>query len=149
MAELIANGVTYSSKHVKAYIDGVYMVELKKVEYGDGRDRKVQRNWQGIPIGVNEDQYKADCKIELGKSEFDKLLDLARDLDCGIYDLPNIVITVEYNNGTQEIIDTISGYIKKNSLSVSENEEYIGHSLEIEVEDPILWNGVPAFVPNI
>jgi len=146
----IANGKALSARHVQMRIDGNYVVELKKVDYDDELPQELQTNWQGVSIGVTEDKYKANCKIEIGKNEFNKIVQLAKDQDVHIYGLPNMTIDVEYENDDGEnCIDTIVARMTKNSTSISDGEKYIGQSIEMLVVEPIKWNGVPAFKTDV
>jgi hypothetical protein len=152
MAEVsaVANGAVFSARHVKAYIDQEYVVELKKIDYDDELPKTAQRNWNGVFLGVAEEAYKANCKIELGKQAFNKIMKLAKDKGVGLYGLPELTIRVDYKNDKGEkCTDEIVGVIKKNSLSVGDNEKHIGHSLEIEVTQPIRWNEVEAFKTDV
>lgn len=142
------NGITFASKHVKAYMPSGYIIELKSIDYGDNMNKETINNMNGIPIGEYEEEYKADCKMTVGVTEFNKLVAESAAFG-GLYGLPAFKITVVYlNNDGLTFIDTITASIKKSSRKVGDKEKWIGNDLEMNVVGPILWNGIPAYTPQ-
>lgn len=93
-------------------------------------------------------EYKADCKMNVGVTEFNKIMAEAASFG-GLYGLPAFKITVVYlNNDGLTFIDTITASIKKSSRKVGDKEKWIGNDLEMNVIGPILWNGIPAYTPQ-
>jgi len=145
---LVVNGITYSSKNVKVSILTGYQVELKSIEYGDSMDKTVINNMNGIPIGENEGEYKADCKFTIGLTDFNRLNALS-SASGGIYGLPAFPLVTTYiNNQKLTSVDSFTVSIKKLGRKVTEKETWIAQEIECNIIGPIYWNGVPAYVPG-
>lgn len=148
MGDLTVNGVTFSSKHVRAFLPTGYILELKSIDYGDNLEKKTQNNMNGIPIGETLEDYKADCKFDVGITEWNKLNALASSFG-GIYNMPAFPIVINYKNSSGlDFTDTINASVKKTSRKVGEKDQWIGQSIECNVVGPISWNGIPAYTPG-
>ncbi|HOV12934.1 MAG TPA: hypothetical protein PK771_01515 [Spirochaetota bacterium] len=148
MPDATVNGVTFSSKHVRAFLPTGYVLELKSIEYGDNLEKKTQNNMNGIPIGETQEDYKADCKFDIGVTEYNKLVALSAAFG-GIYQIPAFPIVINYLNGSAvTFTDTLTVSIKKSSRKVGEKDQWIGQSIECNVVGPVLWSGVPAYTPG-
>lgn len=142
------NGITYESRNCKCFLPSGYVIELKSIEYSDNMDKKTITNMNGIPIGETTSEYKAEAKMTIGLTEWNKL-NAESAAFGGIYGMPAFPVVVSYiNNKGLTTTDSFTASIKKCSRKVDSKNEWIAQDIDLNVVGPIIWNGVPAYLPG-
>lgn len=141
------NGMTYDFESIKIMLPTGLTLGAESIEYGDEKGDEVITGTNGLPLGIGRGEYKGTCKLELQRMEYDKLNVLSA-ASGGFYNMAPMPVIVSYgNNGQPMTTDTLVTHWTKRSFKGAKGDTNLVVPLEGVLTQPIISNGVPAFVP--
>ncbi len=149
--QTIVNGNRHSWTSITLDADGLLIGGITSVDYSDNLEPGTPFGTDPVALGYTRGKYTADFSIEMYRAEFEAL-----KLRLGVAGVGFMESTGIYNvayiekslNGGEPIMDVIVGRISKVESSNSEGTDASKVKLTLKVIEPILWNGVPAVLPD-
>lgn len=142
---MTANGQIFDAESIKVMFPTGMVALLDDIDYSDEKELEPIYDIHGNFAGFGRGQYKAECKVTVGMSNYELLNKFAAPFG-GLYSMPPVPIVVTYiNDSGVVVVDELLVKFKKRGKKGKKGDKELLVTLECEVAGPIIWNGVPAY----
>lgn len=141
MSDFPGGGVV-ESRTVKIQWAVGQIIRVEDCDYGDELPKEPVYDLNGLFQGVKTGEYKPNCKITVGKKDFD-MINIAAAAKGGLYNLGVFPLVVTYMTVPPSKHD-LNIILTKVGHSIKKGDE-VTVSIETVVCGPIIRDGVPAY----
>lgn len=139
------NGNYYSFANIEFRVNGLFILGIKSINYGNKVGSTFVRGTNQMPLGTTQGQYEPKCDIEILRPQFNLFLAAAGNGYMAV----NYTITVTYGNPLDNgLLPTVTDLIvgaKITDVDLSNSEGVEASSVKVTfLPLQILLNGVAA-----
>lgn len=141
------NGRTYDWESIEIHLPHGEVIGVESIEYSDkvGIERVYGKG--SVPLGYGRGNYEGEGKVTLLRDEYDKLVEYAKSVKGGFFNMPPFPITVSYADKDGRVrTDRLPDCVwNERSRSASQGDTKLTVELSFLILSPIEEDGLKAY----